>query len=181
MMKNRNAIILIVLSLGLFYTFTNVEYKKVKNLHVLASQYQDVLANVSDIIRLRDSLLVTYEEFPEEDKSRIEKVLPNNVDTVKLALELDSIASRYGITIKDVRVGDETKQDLQIILPEHAPLYEKTKVSFSFISNYENFKRLLSLMEKNLRVMEVQSLSFEANDTGLYEHKITVETYWLKE
>ena len=59
-MKSLSAIILLILSVGLFYTFTSVEYKKVKNLSALASQYQDVLANASDIVRLRDTLLVSY-------------------------------------------------------------------------------------------------------------------------
>lgn len=179
-MKNKSAITLLILSVGLFYTFTNVEYDKVKDLHVLASQYQDVLANVSDIIRLRDSLLLTYEEFPEADKARIEKVLPDNIDTVRLALELDSIASASGVTIKDVSIENEIKNGLQAVLPEASPAYQKETVSLSFVSSYSNLKRILSDMEKNLRIMEIKSLSFDAQDSGLYEHDITIETYWLK-
>ena len=178
-MKNKSAITLVILSIGLFYTFTNIEYGKVKDLHVLASEYQSVLANISDIVRLRDTLLVAYEEFPEEDKDRIEKVLPANIDMVDLALELDSIASRYGISIKDIRIDNEMNKDLGVVLPEHPSLYEKVMVSLSFVSNYENFKRLLADMEKSLRIMEVKSISFDVADSGLYEHEITIETYWL--
>ena len=180
-MKNKSAIILLLLSLGLFYTFTNVEYKKVQSLHVLASQYQDVLGNVSDIVRLRDSLLIAYEEFPQEDIGRINKVLPDNVDAVRLALELDNMASRYGIAIKNVSVGDESGEAGQPGLSEDSLPYEKAMVSFSFVTNYENLKRLLVDMERNLRIMEIKSLSFQVAESGLYEHQIVIETYWLKE
>lgn len=179
-MKNKSPIILVLLSVGLFYTFTNVEYKKVQSLSALASQYQDVLKNVSGITRLRDGLLIAYEEFPQEAIRRIEKVLPDNVDTVRLALELDSMASRYGIAIKNVRLGNDTNSSPLPILPENASSYEKAAVSFSFVSNYANLKRLLADMENNLRIMEVKSLSFQADDNGLYEHEVVVETYWLK-
>jgi len=178
-MKNKSAIILVILSIGLFYTFTNVEYAKVKDLHVLATEYQDVLANISDIVRLRDTLLIAYEEFPEADKNRIEKVLPDNIDMVQLALELDSIASRHGISIKDIYIDNDINQNMGVVLPEHTSPYEKVMVSFSFVSNYENFKRLLADMEKSLRIMEIESLSFDVLDSGLYEHDITIETYWL--
>ena len=35
-------------------------------------------------------------------------------------------------------------------------------------------------LEKSLRIMNVKSISFKASDNGLYEHQITLETYWLK-
>ena len=91
-MKSNTAIVLLLLSVGLFYTFTNSQYQDVKKLHTLANEYQSVLENVSAIIELRERLLVTYETFPQADIERINKVLPDNVDTVRLALDLDAIA-----------------------------------------------------------------------------------------
>ena len=109
-------------------------------------------------------------------------MLPDNVDTVRLALELDSIASRYGVAIRDVRVGDEAGQNADgPILPENSLPYQKVIVSFQFTSNYENAKRFLSDMEKNLRIMEIKSLSFKSDDSGLYTYNVAIETYWLKE
>ncbi|MBI1974673.1 MAG: hypothetical protein HYS51_02420 [Candidatus Zambryskibacteria bacterium] len=176
-MKNKSAITLIVLALGLFYTFTNVEYEKAKELHSAVIKYQDVLANIADVINLRDNLLVSYEEFPADEKARIEKVLPDNVDTVNLALELDGIGARYGISLKDVSIDSDNSRAVAAVLPQNNLSYDKTRVSFSFVSNYQNFKRFLSDVEKNLRLMEIKSVSFRSEDSGLYEHKVTIETY----
>jgi len=181
-MKNKSPIILLLLSVALFYTFTNVEYKKVTGLQAQANDYKDILSNVSDIVRFRDSLLLAYEEFPEEDITRINRVLPDNVDAVRLALELDSMASKYGISIQDINVEQEEEDFSDLILPENSLPYQKVTVSFSFISSYDNLKRFLSDMERNLRIMEIKSLSFDVKeDATLYEHELAIETYWLKE
>ena len=179
-MKNNVAIVLLLLSVGLFYTFTNAQYQDVKKLNTLANEYQNVLQNASLIIELRDSLLVTQKTFPETEIERINKVLPDNIDTVRLALDLDSMASRYGISIKSVQVTTGVNENAYIIvLPEYAGAYEKAEVSFSLVSNYENFMRLLADVEKSLRIMDVKSISFSTSESGLYDYQISVETYWL--
>jgi Tfp pilus assembly protein PilO len=180
-MKNNAAIILLLLSIGLFYTFTNGQYQDVKTLYALASEYRSALQNVSTITELRDRLLVTYETFPKEDIKRINEVLPDNIDTVQLALDLDSMASRYGISIKSIQtaVGVAENTGL-VVLPDSTKVYETATVSFNFVSNYKDFMRLLADIEKSLRIMNIKSISFQASDSGLYEYKISVETYWLK-
>lgn len=180
-MKNNNAIILLLLSVGLFYTFTNAQYQSVKELNALANEYKTVLKNVSGIVDLRDKLFVTYSAFPKVETERLNKVLPDNIDTVRLALDLDSMASKHGISIKSVQtvLGANSASGL-IVLPEYAKNYEVATVSFSFISNYENFKGFLADIEKSLRIMDVKSVSFQVADSGFYEYQVSVETYWLK-
>ena len=180
-MKSNTAIVLLLLSVGLFYTFTNAQYQDVKKLHTLANEYQNVLENVSAIIEFRERLLVTYEAFPRSEIERVNKVLPDNIDTVRLALDLDSMASRYGIAIQSIQttVGASTDQSL-IVLPENATVYDRATVSFGFISNYQNFTRLLADIEKNLRIMDIKSIAFQVGESGLYDYKVAVETYWLK-
>ena len=169
------------MSVGLFYTFTNIQYQEVKKLQTLANEYQNVLRNASAIVELRDRLLVTYNTLPKGEIERLNKVLPDHIDTVRLALDLDSIASRYGISIKSVQTstGANAGSDL-IVLPENPVPYEKATLSFSFISNYDNFMSLLGDLEKSLRLMDIKSISFQTSESGLYAYEIAVETYWLK-
>ncbi|OHB11492.1 MAG: hypothetical protein A3G05_01655 [Candidatus Zambryskibacteria bacterium RIFCSPLOWO2_12_FULL_45_14] len=180
-MKNNATIILLLLSVGLFYTFTNVQYQEAKSLQTIANKYQDVLAEASEAIELRDRLLSTYEAIPASEIERINKALPDNVDTVRLAFDLDGMASRYGISIKSIQavVGADAGSST-IVLPELAGPYSEATVSFSFISTYSNFMRLLADLEKNLRIMDITSIKFLTSESGLYEYQISVETYWLK-
>jgi len=180
-MKTNTSIILLLLSLGLFYVFTNIQYRDVKELQVLANEYQSVLENASAIVDLRDNLLVTYTAFPKEKIERISKVLPDNIDTVRLALDLDDMASRYGISIKSIQttIGGTDDTGL-IVLPANVSGYGKALITFGFISSYENFKLFLADIEKSLRIMDIKSISFQVGESNFYDYKVTVETYWLK-
>ena len=182
-MKNGTALILIVLSIGLLYVFTLPQYSQVKVLMATQQEYKDLLDNISTIAETRDRLLVDYEKIPKVELDRLAKILPENVDTVHLAQEVDSIAARYGIAVKNIRIDKEAAQNAaNVVLPDSGRSYEKAIVSFSFITNYQNFRRFLEDLERSLRVMDVRDLSFQAGgETGLYEHQISIETYWLKE
>ncbi|MDO8590034.1 MAG: hypothetical protein Q7R69_02075 [bacterium] len=180
-MKHNTAIVLLLLSVGIFYTFTNAQYQDVKKMYALSNEYQNVLQNVSAITELRDRLLVTYETFPKTEIERINKSLPDNIDTVRLALDLDGMAARYGISIKDIQAVTGTSEDATlIVLPGNENVYEKVTVSFGFIATYANFTRLLADIERSLRIMDIKSISFRVGESNLYDYKIVAETYWLK-
>ena len=181
-MKNNTAIVLLLLSVGLFYTFINPLYEEVKELQTLANEYRGVLKNVSNIIDLRDRLLVAYQSLPQTEINRINKVLPDNINTVRLALDLDSMASRFGVSIKNIQVttARASGNENVIVMPSSSNTYETANVSFSFVSNYTNFIRILANLERNLRIMDIRSITFRSSDSGLYEYTISVDTYWLR-
>ncbi len=181
-MKNSTTpFILIILSLGLFYTFISPQYSQVQDLRLSAAEYRNVIDNVSQIAETRDRLLIDYAAIEPLEIERLGKALPDTVDTVRLALDLDTLAARYGVAIKDVSVNTKPNQNSAFVIVSENPLpYEKAIVTFSFISTYDNFINILNDLEKSLRIMDIKTLSFDVLDQGLYEHKITVETYWLK-
>lgn len=180
-MTNPRNLILIVLAIGLFYTFGSPQYEQVKTLQASANEYRNVIENVSRIAEARDALLVEYEAIAPSERDKLIKALPNNVDSVRLALDLDTIAGRYGIAIKDVAVDARADSNAALaVLPDSKVPYEKAVVTFSFVSNYENFVRFLTDLEKSLRLMDIKSVSFRVAENGLYEHELQVETYWLK-
>lgn len=179
-MKNTTGIILILVSIGLFYTFVSPHYDKVKILRNQSTQYKNILANVSDLAKKRDDLEAKYNNTPEQEIARLEKILPGNVDTVNLAMTFDSIAARYGISIKSIRAVDK-KDDLgtAIVQSNNAP-YDAVTVSFSFISTYPNFRKFMADIETSLRIIDMKSVAFQATESGLYEFQVSVDTYWLK-
>lgn len=180
-MKSTQNLILIVLAAGLFYAFTSPVYQDTKSLQASVAEYRNVLDNVSRITETRDALLENYQTIPRDQVERLAKILPNNVDAVRLALDLDTIGGRYGIAIKDVQVDTHPDQKASLaVVPQYNLGYETARVTFSFVSNYPNFTKFLADLEKGVRIMDVKSVSFKVSDSGLYEHTVTVETYWLK-
>ncbi|MEK7194173.1 MAG: type 4a pilus biogenesis protein PilO [Patescibacteria group bacterium] len=180
-MKNSTALILLLLSVGLFYSFILPYYDKVTALRAQSSQYKEILTNVSELGKKRDDFEVKYSNIPQSEISRLEKVLPGNVDTVTLAMNFDSIASKYGISIKSIRTVDQTADvNSGIVQEDLSKMYKAVTVTFSFVAAYEDFRNFMADIEKSLRIIDVKSVFFDASDTGLYEFLVTVQTYWLK-
>lgn len=180
-MKNTTSIILLLLSIGLFYTFTSPYYDRVTELRASAEDYQNVLNNISRIGETRDQLLVDYEQIPKAEIERLGTVLPDHVDTVRMAQELDTISSRYGISLKNVRIDPRGAQSSLPVLPEYEKPYDKVTLSFTFIADYANFRRFLDDLEKSLRIMDVKSLAFTNSESELTEYQASIDTYWLRE
>ncbi len=182
-MKTTTAFIFILISIGLFYTVINPHYEKVKVLQTQANQYSEVLDNVEELSQKRDELLLKYNALPKAEVERVNKALPNNIDTVKLALDFDSIASKYGISIKNIKTSerrDDAANNLGIIQVTPTNTYQTVVVNFTFVSNYENFRKFIKDIESSLRIIDIRSISFATSDSGLTEYTLSIDTYWLK-
>ncbi len=179
-MNKTAATILILVSIGIFYTYISPQYGAAQELSARVAEYRDVVDNVARIADARANLTTVYESIPAAEKERIAKALPSSIDAVGFALDLDTIAAKYGISVKSVQVDTAADPNAPAALPQGTRPYEKAKVSFSIISTYANFTKFLADLERSLRIVEVKSINFKATDTGLYEHQVVVETYWLK-
>ncbi|MBX4198978.1 type 4a pilus biogenesis protein PilO [Candidatus Parcubacteria bacterium] len=179
-MKNSTSLILLLISIGLFYTFISPHYDTVGTLRAQSGKYEDILASVSALTATRDDLSVKLANMPPTEVAKLEKILPDNVDTVNLAMTFDSIAARYGISIKSVRTVEVKTDTGTGIVQASANPYEKVTVSFSFVSTYPNFRKFMADIEQSLRIIDVKSVTFQATDSGLYEYQVSVDTYWLK-
>lgn len=178
-MNRTSALILILLSIGIFYTFTTRQYGDAQALADQAKEYRNVIDNAQKIAEARDNLLTSYESIPATEKDRLAKALPSNIDTVEIARDLDGIAGGYGITLKNIQV-DTKSSNGQIVLPDYQAPYNKVTISFTFVASYQSFVKFMEDLEKNLRIMDVKSVHFEVGENNLYEHTVVVETYWLK-
>lgn len=180
-MKNSTALILLLISIGLFYTFISPHYDMVQTLRGQSAQYSKILDNVSALTATRDDLTVKLQNTPATEIAKLEKILPDNVDTVNLAMTFDSIAARYGISIKSIRtVESKTDTGTSIVQSTGAKPYDKITVSFSFVSTYDNFRKFMSDIENSLRIIDVKSVAFQTTESGIYEYQVSVDTYWLK-
>jgi len=189
-MKSSTAIVLILISVGLYYTFTMNEWGKTDALKAQASSYKQVLDNVCSLRMKRDQLLDRYKAIPQTQLDQLEKILPNNVDTVTLALDLDSMASKYGISIKSVSTSttdpNPSLNTGAIATDQTAPTmpYQIVYVNLQFTSNYDNFRKFLGDIEKSLRVIDPRSVSFKVGQSttgsNLYDYNISIQTYWTK-
>lgn len=147
-------------------------------------RFDKALDKSKELKEVRDSLLSKYNTFSTNDLDRLEKLLPDHVDNVRLVLDIDHIASTYGMRIKNVKISVVDNRQEGVIGPSDK-LYESVGLSFSITSSYDTLKQFIKDLEKSLRIVDVMNISLTSSETeeiknNLYKYNIELKTYWLK-
>ncbi len=186
-------IILIGAAIAGFFMLTNPLYKNISLEREQVASYNEALNNSKALEAERDKLTQKYNSFDPENLIKLQKLLPDNVDNIRLILEIEKIASPYGMVLKDVKY-DATKKDAtsQAITQKaenslHKD-YDVWNLEFSTQGTYNNFVNLIKDLENNLRIVDISSIQFSSNASmGLnsslseaYKYNFKIKTYWLK-
>lgn len=200
-MKSIFPIFLVAISLAVFFIFVRPLYGDVAILRADIGAYTTALDNSKSLQETRDALLETYQNIPAVDKERLLQFLPSSVNNIGLILELEKLAKDHNLTIGDIRfetqsVTEAEKKTSSVTIKANDPSANRTfgvfPFEFSVSGTYDNFTLFLKDVEKNLRLVDVKSISFtvpqrpttknpETEDTShIYNYSLKIETYWLK-
>ena len=182
MFKTIFPILLIGSAIAIFYFITDPSYQEIKRLTIERESYNNALDNAKKLQAVRDELLAKYNAFPSTDLDRLEHMLPNNVDNVRLVLEIDRMAAKYGMSIKNIKIsGDTDRGKERSLIGKDDKLYGTLALDFSVDGPYSNFNSFLSDLEKSLRIVDIDGISFSASEErSVYQYNVKIKTYWLK-
>ena len=199
MMRFIVPIIMLAVSIGLFFTFTSPTYSSIQDLRAQQTEYNQALSNAAELESVRNQLIQKYNMFDQQTLADLKKLLPDNVDNIKLILEINDVAVRYNMSLKNVKfqstsASPTTVEENNARLAEKKKAYSSFSVEFSTEGKYSDFVGFISDLEKSLRIVDVNSLAFTApelpqnlggvnpskpNDS--YKYDFRVSTYWLKQ
>ncbi len=186
-MKSIISIVLIVVAGIIFFMFTNPRFAGIKVLRAEEATYNEALDRSKELIALRDALLSKYNSISTDDLEKINHVIPDAVDTVRLIIEINAIAARHNLSLLDIAVGDvdrgttDSRSTPGQLGPESSS-YGSVALSFSTLAKYDTFRAFMADLERNLRLIDIKNISFgEASvGTGLTSYGVTFDTYWMK-
>ncbi len=150
----------------------------IKGIREEKASYDDVLARARDLQAKRDDLRNKYNSISQTDKTRLEQLLPDTLDNVRLVLDIDRIASRHGLRIKNIAVNDGSNNGSKAAPDEKG--FGSATITFAVTAPYDTFLDFLSDLEDGLRLIDVTSLSIATKDPKAYDYSVTFKTYWLK-
>lgn len=181
MFKSLFPIFLLAAAISIFYFFTDPTYQEIKTLKLEGKSYADALDNSKKLQAVRDQLLAKYNAIPQTQIDRLERMVPNNVDNVRLVLEIDRIAAKYGMSIKNIKLSKENTSKEKNLIGKDNKTYGTLSLEFSVDGPYQNFISFISDLEKNLRIVDIDSVSFSsANSSDVIQFGVKIKTYWLK-
>lgn len=172
-------IIFVITAIGLFFGYIDPGYNQIEALRAEEERYDEALDKSRELQRVRDQLLAKYNSLSSEDLERLQKLLPDNVDNVRLILDLDSIASKYDMRVRNVAISRGIGQTSGTIGPNTGS-HNSFLLTFAVTATYENFLLFIQDLETSLRLVDVADVSFEASDTPELDFKISIRTYWLE-
>jgi Tfp pilus assembly protein PilO len=189
MNRNITALILIVLAIGVYFTYTSGQIAVLKSIQAENSQYLSAIDNAKKLINLRDSVLNQYNAISDGDKARLNKLVPDNIDNVRLIIDISGIAARHGLTAAGIKTSADTNISAASTPSQSAPNQivsgagglSTVTVTFNVTTTYTNFITFLQDLERSLRILDVTSITLSASDTGTYTYGVTLNTYWLKQ
>lgn len=198
MNRNVTATILIVLAVGIYVTFTRAKLAEVKAVRQVNDQYLAAIDNADKLVEVRKKVLDSYNAISEEDRDRLDKMIPNTVDNIRLIIDLNGIADERGLSLRNVKaVAGAAKQTSSPSAPQQpsagggaassrsvnipTPTLDTVTVSFSVSAPYQQFIDLLRDLEANLRIMDVSRLTVSAGQNGMYDFGVELKTYWLRQ
>lgn len=175
-------IILIVAAVGLFVVYTNPQYQVIKGLQVQASAFDDALNKAQQLKSERDKLLAKRRTFTTENVQKLERVLPDNVDNIRLIIDINNIASRHTLTLKNVALGtvsDSKSTRSTLAVGSSGEAVGSVDVGFVVNAGYDDLLSFLADLEHSLRIVDVERISFKAGTDSKYDIAMTIRTYWL--
>ena len=172
-------IILIVITVILYFTWISPTYGEVGQLKDKQAQLADALDKAQQVQTLIANLQASFSSVPQDQIARLTKMVPNDVDNIRLLIEINNIAQREGMTIDSLNIPPK---------PTAAPgtvggssgSYGTFTFGFTAHGTYDQFIAFLGQLAANLRLSDIATLSFSATDKGNYDYAITLNTYWIQ-
>ena len=202
MNRNITATILLVLAAGIYFTVTKGMLADAKAVQLVNTQYSSAIDSADQLIKVRDQVLKNYNNLSQDDRERLNKIVPNTVDNIRLIIDLNSVAMRHGFNLKNIKAvaagtGNQKANGTAAAVASAAsspvivnnttksntiatPVLDTVTVSFSVTAPYQQFKSFLQDLEADLRIMDLTHLTMTANDSDVYDFNVEFKTYWMR-
>ncbi len=177
-------IILISAAIGLFALYTNGTYQHIKSLQTQVGAFDEALTTANSLKAQRDALLSKRNTFSAEDVQKLERILPDNVDNIRFVIDINNIAARHSLSLKNVSLGtvsdSKTARGALAVGASGDPV-GSAEIGFSLTASYDDFLAFLQDLEHSLRIVDIGKISFKPATTAgnSYDFAMTIKTYWL--
>lgn len=175
-------LLLIATAIALFVLYTNPTYQEVKTLRAQADLYATALNKSEELRAIRDQLLSRRKTFSTEDLAKLSHTLPDNVDNIRLIIEINNVAARHGLSLSNVSLGeisDSAARRNALAVGASGSAVGSVEIGFSVVSTYDNFVSFLQDLEHSQRLIDVEKISFAAGGKDADSYAVTIRTYWL--
>lgn len=182
-MNNRLvALLLILLSVGLFFGYVNPTWTgKVAYTSSKIEEADKALVAAREYLARQDALVAERNSLDQSSLSKLMVLLPDSVDNVGLILSLNALAARSGLKIASIDVSNQaTGGSNSASAGGAAGPVGSVELSLAASGSYDAFLTFLRGIERSQRLLDVKDLKITGNNTGTYNYQMSLRIYWLR-
>jgi len=164
---------LIAVGTIMFWMLTLPAYDQVMNLRSALADRNSILDNRTAIINNIKTLTKQYADRS-ADIQRFSNLVPADKGTAELVSTIEAMANQSGITLTGLSLAGSQNPTQNAYVPQ--------PIDMSLTGTYPSFRTFLSLLETNLRIMDVISMNINqttVNSSNL-GFQIKANAYYLK-
>ena len=178
-MKNSISIFLIVASVLIFFGYIKTGIADVEVISNELKVYQDTIKQADELEQQIKKFRGDIEALNPQDMEKLSKLVPGKLDTINLIIDINTVASNFGLAISDISLG-ANKEDSSNTSARNDTMYEDVDFSFKVNTSYSNFISFIGALEKSLRLVDITSITFSPAEKETYDFSINLKTYWIK-
>ncbi|MBI4155753.1 MAG: type 4a pilus biogenesis protein PilO [Candidatus Zambryskibacteria bacterium] len=182
-MKSLTPFIVIAISVGMYFVYISPGFVEINTQRNKITEYINVLEKSKELKNKRDSVLTAYNNISEEDITRLNKIIPETFDAVLFANDINNLASRHNVTVKDIKINAPDSESRVIPAESTDKLYKTTAVTLTLSGEYQQFIKFMADIETSLRLMDISSLTVKSggkSGSNLLDYSLEIYTYSLK-
>jgi Tfp pilus assembly protein PilO len=179
-MKSIITFIFVISGFALLFGFSQSLWNDILSIRAEREVVGDTLSRLTDLQRLRDELLDVFNGIPRDKRDRLLELLPESPEIGTLLITLEKITTERGLLLNGISFDAPKKKTIALSNKIEAD-QPKTKIlgySFSVASSYDVFKSLLSTLENNLRIVDVNDISFSGDAVDLFNFSLRAQSYY---
>lgn len=180
--KTTIQLLLIIISGVIIASYVNPTFDSMRATQDETQEYREALDNAEKFNQELARLMDAANELTTSERQTLNRYLPNEIDTVAVMRDIETIANNNQMSIQNLSTVEE--EVMPFFIPAQGQPQEErsalnaTTFSVGLFGSYEAFKRFLRAIERNAYPLEVTSLQFSPTSEGsLYSYVLKLETF----
>lgn len=168
MSKVITPVLLLIVAIGLFFTYSKPAYKNLQDFQAQESEIDDAILEADKLVTRYESLRKDKTSIKEIDLKNLSLMLPDNIDIVGLILDIDRMTSNHNVEISSFLIpyispASSKNQAVNTTQSENDYIGSAI-ITVSVEGTYFDFKNFLFELEKSMTLFDVTSLKIKVNN-----------------
>lgn len=171
-------IVLILLAAAAVFFLLVPQWNAVSALRADVSQLQSLSSELDQLGTQRDALIKEYTSISEADLKKVAELAPRDSENSSALVDLDTLASSNGLALSQIDFTNTASAGATALKLPATKSYGEIPVSLSLRGTYDGFRKFLTGLEHNLRLVDVTDINLGAAPGGILTISVKAKLYY---